>query len=374
MDAIHKLYVEASSRCNLKCKMCFRHSWIGESYGDIEPDLFAKAMEDPTVSQTETVFFGGMGEPLIHPELNAMVALASAKGKRVELITNGTLLTERRIQDLLEAGIDRIWVSIDEIHENYGKIQVGSDFELVRSNLEAFNALRAGTGVRLGMTAVIMRDNIASLRQIKEFVRACGADDLNLSHMIPNRPEDVNQSLWHMCDVAAFREVNRGKDTYHLQSLAGQDVPMFKFSSAYEKELFPDEESLREAELFSWEGVPVTRRMNNCRFVEEGHCFIRWDGDISPCMGLLHSSDTYLGEHKRRVWHYSFGNLHNESLSSIWESAEYSAFRQRVRDFNFAPCLYCNCLMLEENTQDCIGSPAPTCGGCLWGQGFAVCP
>ena len=40
-----------------------------------------------------------------------------------------------------------------------------------------------------------------------------------------------------------------------------------------------------------------------------------------------------------------------------------------------APCLFCGgCELLEENETDCIGSAAPTCGGCLWGQGFAVCP
>ena len=374
MDTINKLYVEASSRCNLKCKMCFRQSWIKESYGELEPSLFAQALEDPAVSETKTVFFGGMGEPLIHPQLVSMIALASAKGKYTELITNGTLLTENMARALLDAGIGRVWLSIDELYENYGKIQVGSDFGLVQKNLETFNALRAGTDIRLGMTAVIMRDNIASLRRIKEFARACKADDLNLSHMIPNRPEDEAQALWHMCDVAAFREANRGRDTYHLQSVNGLNVPMFKFSSAYEKELFPDETTLQEAELFSWNGVPVTRRMNSCRFIEEGHCFIRWDGDISPCMGLLHSADTYLGEHRRRVWHHSFGNLHTQSLSSIWNSTEYTAFRERVHAFHFAPCLYCNCQMLEENKEDCIGSPAPTCGGCLWGQGFAVCP
>ena len=32
------------------------------------------------------------------------------------------------------------------------------------------------------------------------------------------------------------------------------------------------------------------------------------------------------------------------------------------------------CELLEENETDCIGSLGPACGGCLWGQGFAVCP
>ena len=68
-NRIRKLYIEATSRCNLACKMCFRQSWIGESYGDLDSAAFARVMEDPAVYGTETVFFGGMGEPLAHPML-----------------------------------------------------------------------------------------------------------------------------------------------------------------------------------------------------------------------------------------------------------------------------------------------------------------
>ena len=376
-NRIRKLYIEATSRCNLACKMCFRQSWIGESYGDLDSAVFARVMEDPAVYGTETVFFGGMGEPLAHPMLAEMAAQAAARGKKVELITNGTLLSRSRITTLLEAGISRIWVSIDEIYENYGKIQVGSDFDLVRENLRVFNELRRGTAVRLGMTAVVMRDNVASLRRIRDFAEQYGADDLNLSHMIPNRKEDIPQALWHMCDVAAIKAVtDKIGYTWRFEGFdLGTEIPMFKFSDRYKRELFPDEDSLHEAELFSWKGVPAVRRTNYCRFVEEGNCFIRWDGDVSPCMGLLHTADTYLNDHKRRIRHHSFGNVIRQSLGEIWNSEEYRSFRERVHNYSFAPCLFCGgCELLEENGTDCIGAPAPTCGGCLWGQGFIVCP
>ena len=206
-DQIRKLYVEVSSRCNLACKMCFRHSWIGESFGDLDPAVFTRLIGDPALEETETVFFGGMGEPLVHPALADMTALASMRGKKVELVTNGTLLTRGKAQKLLDAGVSRIWISIDELYENYGKIQIGSDFSLVLSNLESFNELRRGTDVRLGMTAVVMRDNIASLRRIRTFAERFGADDLNLSHIIPNRADDIEQALWPMCDVAAIKAV-----------------------------------------------------------------------------------------------------------------------------------------------------------------------
>lgn len=374
---IRKLYVEASSRCNLACKMCFRHSWIGEKYGDLDPAVYARVMDDPALKETETVFFGGMGEPLVHPALTEMAAHAASRGKTVELVTNGTLLTREKAGELLNAGVSRIWVSIDELYENYGKIQIGSDFSLVLGNLEAFNELRRGTQVRLGMTAVVMRDNIASLRRIREFAEHFGADDLNLSHIIPNRAQDIEQALWPMCDVAAIKAVtDRLGYTWRFEGFdMGTEIPMFKFSQRYKALLFPDEESLLEAELFSWKGKPVTRRADWCRFIEEGQCFIRWDGDVSPCMGLLHTADTYLGEHKRRIWHHSFGNVCEQSLDEIWNSEEYRAFRERVHAFRYAPCLFCGgCEQLQENKSDCVGSLGPTCGGCLWGQGFAVCP
>ena len=376
-NSIRKLYIEATSRCNLACKMCFRHSWIGESFGDLDPAVFARVMDDPAVSATETVFFGGMGEPLVHPALVEMAALAAGRGKSVELITNGTLLSRGRIKELLDAGISRIWVSIDEIYENYGKIQVGSDFELVRDNLRAFNELRKGSNTRLGMTAVVMRDNVASLRRIRDFAEEYEADDLNLSHMIPNREEDVPQALWHMCDVAAIKAVtDKIGYTWRFEGFdLGTEIPMFKFSDRYRRELFPDEESLHEAELFSWKGKPAVRRTNYCRFIEEGNCFIRWDGDVSPCMGLLHTAETYLNDHRRLVRHHAFGNVCRQSLGEIWNSEEYCSFRERVHSYSFAPCLFCGgCELLEENSTDCIGAPGPTCGGCLWGQGFIVCP
>ena len=377
-DGIRKLYVEITSRCNLKCRMCFRNTWVNESFGDLDFTVFEKLMSDPALVDTETVFFGGMGEPLIHPDFAAMVRLASDRGKRTELITNGTLLSEKRVKDLIEAGICEIWVSIDELYDNYGKIQVGSDFEIILKNLNNFNAFRQGTHVRLGMTAVVMRDNIASLDRIRDFALSFSADDLNLSHMIPNRPEDVPNALWSMCDVAAIREANdRTHPIFRFENLDDRrEIPMFRFSERHGAELFgSDHEKQREAELFSWKGKPFMRRMNTCRFIEENNCFIRWDGDVSPCMGLLHNADTYLGMGRRRVWHHSFGNICSGTLAEIWDSEDYRRFRERVRSFNFAPCLYCGgCHMLDENKEDCIGSPAPTCGGCLWGQGLIVCP
>ena len=88
-----RLYIEPTSLCNLNCEMCFRKSWINESYGNIDAASVIGLMDESIFADgVDTVFFGGMGEPLIHPEIMAMIRAAKERGKKVELITNGTSL------------------------------------------------------------------------------------------------------------------------------------------------------------------------------------------------------------------------------------------------------------------------------------------
>ncbi|UKI36806.1 MAG: SPASM domain-containing protein [Clostridiales bacterium] len=79
-----------------------------------------------------------------------------------------------------------------------------------------------------------------------------------------------------------------------------------------------------------------------CPFVEDGMTFIKSNGDVCPCMQLLHSSFTYLFEEKRKVMSRSFGNISENSLKHIWESNLYSCFRKKVLDFEFPDCTLCD--------------------------------
>ena len=117
------------------------------------------------------------------------------------------------------------------------------------------------------------------------------------------------------------------------------------------------------------------RKLNRCPFVEENSCFVKWNGELVPCMQLLHSSYTYFYEEKRKVKRKSFGNVNQKSLEEIWRDKEYSMFREKVRSFDFPDCTLCDgCDYRLENIQDCMYNELPTCGACLWAQGIARCP
>ena len=102
---------------------------------------------------------------------------------------------------------------------------------------------------------------------------------------------------------------------------------------------------------------------------------IRWDGMVSPCLPLLHTHATWLGSRKRLIREHSFGSVRDRSLREIWEDPGYAAFRRRLQEFDFPPCLRCNsCDWIDSNQEDCLSDQPPACGGCLWAQGYILCP
>jgi len=59
----------------------------------------------------------------------------------------------------------------------------------------------------------------------------------------------------------------------------------------------------------------------------------------------------------------------------LWESDSFATFRAARRQFAFSPCSTCGgCERFAANFIDCAGNAFPTCGGCLWAQGFVQCP
>jgi MoaA/NifB/PqqE/SkfB family radical SAM enzyme len=141
VTSLARVYVEPTSRCNLDCSTCIRNAW-DEPLGDMSANTFQSVMEglqgfDPV----PVVFFGGFGEPLAHPLIGEMVAQAKQLGARVELITNGILLTENRSQQLVDAGLDQLWVSLDgATPESYADVRLAEALPKILENLVRFRS------------------------------------------------------------------------------------------------------------------------------------------------------------------------------------------------------------------------------------------
>ena len=367
-DELIKLYIEPSSRCNLSCTMCFRNTWIDESFSDMDIEVFKNALDNMPKS-VRTVFFGGMGEPLIHRDIRYMVKYAAKKGASVELLTNGTLLTRDVSARLLDNGLGMLWVSLDSIEEDkYEQLRQKSNFQLVSHNIKDFNEERSKreSTAALGLAFVAMKSNIRQLGDLNRFAYENNVIEINVSNISPTDISSQSESLCSRIVSLGLGAEGSGSPRINLPIM--------------DNRLEDVKDGIMSLMNTDFEYIPIgseaaARRRRYCKFVNEGASFVRYDGEVSPCMALLHSGATYLDNKKRIVYHHSFGNAGRQSLRSIWESEDYTAFRTCVRNFGFSPCVQCGgCDNREENKIDCFGNNKPVCGACLWSEGVLSCP
>jgi radical SAM protein with 4Fe4S-binding SPASM domain len=111
-----KVHVEISSICNLQCSFCpevIREKKL------MDLALFRRILEQ-VAPLTEQVAFHLMGDPLVHPKLEELVAICEEFGSRIFLVTNGVLLQESRAGTLLHPAFRQVNFSLHSFPDNFG--------------------------------------------------------------------------------------------------------------------------------------------------------------------------------------------------------------------------------------------------------------
>ena len=102
-----RVYVEITNICNMACSFCHGHR---RSPRRMTPEEFSLVL-DRLKGTTEYIYYHLMGEPLTHPDLPEMIRMATARGYKSVLTTNGTLLTTRG-DALIETGLHKVSISL----------------------------------------------------------------------------------------------------------------------------------------------------------------------------------------------------------------------------------------------------------------------
>ena len=98
-------------RCNLACTYC-------NEFDDFSKPVAIEVMYqrlDRLADLGTTIVTISGGEPLLHPELDLIIARIRRRGMIAGMITNGYLLTAGRIERLNRAGLDHLQISIDNV-------------------------------------------------------------------------------------------------------------------------------------------------------------------------------------------------------------------------------------------------------------------
>ena len=177
-------------RCNLTCTYC-------NEYDDFSPPVPVPVMKqrlDRLADLGTTVITFSGGEPLLHPQLDELIAHVRRRGIIAGLITNGYLLVPQRVRQLNDAGLDHMQISIDNVMPDDvskkslkvldRKLEVLAEHALFHVNINSVlgggihnpdDALQVGKrAIELGFTSTIgiIHDSDGQLRPIGERERS----------------------------------------------------------------------------------------------------------------------------------------------------------------------------------------------------------
>ena len=98
-------------RCNLACTYCNEFDDFSQP---VPTETMFQRVDKLAELGTSVITISG-GEPLLHPELDAIISRIRKNGTISGLITNGYLLVAERIQRLNQAGLEWLQISIDNV-------------------------------------------------------------------------------------------------------------------------------------------------------------------------------------------------------------------------------------------------------------------
>ncbi|MCX5750148.1 MAG: radical SAM/SPASM domain-containing protein [Candidatus Saganbacteria bacterium] len=235
------LEIELTSFCNANCRMCPR-SIIPKPFGKMDPETFSLIMGKSRDYGFKTINFSGRGEPLLHPQIVDFVKIIRNQNKTIKifLITNGALLSEKMISDLIEAGVNDFSVSFSGYDkESYEKVMCNLDFEVVVQNLKNLvKAVRARKNL-----SIFIFPTVSKIFPVESFEKT-----VKLLHSLGLKPEETPG--FSICNSRAG-------------SLASPDLVDNEFYASLGKTILPVEQIVCV--------VPFRYQL------------IMWNGDIELC-------------------------------------------------------------------------------------------
>jgi len=98
-------------RCNLSCTYCNEYDAISKP---VPTEIMLRRLDKLADLGTSMITVSG-GEPMMHPDLDAMIVHMRKRGMVASIITNGYYLNQERIERLNDAGLDYLQISIDNV-------------------------------------------------------------------------------------------------------------------------------------------------------------------------------------------------------------------------------------------------------------------
>lgn len=296
------LQIEPTILCNLECAFCI-NPFLPRARTSLTLEKFQRILE--AVPSTAKISLVGIGESFMNKELWSIIRAARARGIQIGTTSNGTILTDRILQEIIESDLDWLNFSIDgATKDTYERMRPGAEFEKVLANIrKVVSALNGRGRPEFAVWFLSSRENIHELPDMVPLVRSLGIRELNTQGV----------HYWGHADWHA-----RASDANSIDNLT---------SVLAETRTRADRAGLR----FRWHNLPDPTADRRCKWPWKG-AYITADGFVTPCCEN--------GSDPARI---NFGNVFEQPFAEIWNSNAYQQFRRELQSTTSRPAICVDC-------------------------------
>ena len=303
----HVVAWNLTRRCNLECAHCYIAAGPAESGdGELSTAECLRIAAEILALNPAPLFILSGGEPLLRSDLETIATFASSRGATVVVGTNGTLLTEKRIAALRDAGVTGFAISVDSLdarhHDNFRHGRGA-----LASTKEAVARLRAQR-LDFIIQTTITKGNRAEVARLVDWAAEQGAVSFNAYFLVPTGRGA------RLSDLSAdeYETVLAELVTHHRRYL-GRMLVRAKCAPHFMRlvhQLAPDS--------------PILNYETRCPCGTQ-YCRITPNGELTPCPYIPSAA----------------GDLRESSFADIWRNAPlFSVLRARQLGGRCGQCEY----------------------------------
>jgi len=314
------MQVQVTSCCHAACRYCphtvYRQTWQSRHLPFATFQRLA-----PAFPRKQLVYLQGWGEPFLHPDFFAMVALAKQAGCQVGTTTNGMVLDPRKTYALVKSGLEVIAFSLAGIKENNDAVRCGTSYAQVLAAIQALHRVKEAFGCAkpaIHIAYLLLRSGLEDLARLPRELQGLGISQVVVSTL----------------------------DFVPALDLEGEVLPA---DAGEEAELHARlAELVQSGKHYGLEisySLPPGGRARLCPERVQTSLVVAADGAVSPCVytSLPVSRATYAVHGRNHAYlPLTFGNVQEEGLDTIWRKKEYASFRRSFYTGKLiTPCRHC---------------------------------
>ena len=289
------LHLDMNQECNYKCPHCIigTPTEVSEYYeGDyINFNSFKKIIDEGADHGCPSMEPQGNNEPFLIKDLHKYIHYAHKKGFiDIMLNNNGSALTKKRAQQILDSGLTRLRFSLDAFTaETYSKVRVGSiPLQRVIKNIETLIELKDKGNYKLPLIGVSFCKMRHNEHETDDFIKYWKnkVDMISIQTYVPPTPNIDKYKVYYSTDQLNSEPINEFKCVQPFQRVVIKNQSIAPCCVSFNKNLIIGTIGKKNAIYNAWN----SEKMNKLRdMLKKGEFYL--DKTCKDCVNLIYTNN-----------------------------------------------------------------------------------